>query len=31
MFFDKLNKRPRKCLGRKTPFEVFYGKVLHLV
>ena len=31
MFFDKLNKRPRKCLGWKTSFEVFYGKVLHLV
>ena len=31
MFFDKLNKRPRKCLGWKTPFEVFYGKVMHLV
>ena len=31
IFFDKLNKRPRKCLGWKTPFEVFYGKVLHLV
>lgn len=30
-FFDKLNKRPRKCLGWKTPFEVFYNKVLHLV
>lgn len=31
LFFDKLNKRPRKCLGWKTPFEVFYNKVLHLV
>ena len=30
-FFDKLNKRPRKCLSWKTPFEVFYDKVLHLV
>lgn len=30
-FFDKLNKRPRKCLGWKTPFDVFYNKVLHLV
>lgn len=25
MFFDKLNKRPRKCLGWKAPFEVFYS------
>ena len=31
IFFDKLNKRPRKCLGWKTPFEVFYKKMLHLV
>lgn len=30
-YFDKLNKRPRKCLGWKTPFEVFFNKVLHLV
>jgi len=22
---DKLNHRPRKCLGYKTPFEVFFG------
>lgn len=27
---DKLNRRPRKCLGWKTPWEVFFGKVLHL-
>lgn len=36
---DKLNSRPRKCLGYKTPFEVFYNmtgidasqlEVLHL-
>lgn len=26
----KLNQRPRKCLGWKTPWEVFFGKVLHL-
>jgi IS30 family transposase len=25
---DKLNHRPRKILGFKTPFEVFYGKIL---
>jgi IS30 family transposase len=29
-FVDKLNRRPRKCLGWKSPYEVFYGKVLHL-
>ena len=25
-----LNRRPRKCLGWKTPEEVFLHKVLHL-
>lgn len=29
-FTEKLNHRPRKCLGWKTPFEVFSRKVLHL-
>lgn len=29
-FIDKLNKRPRKCLGWKSPFEVFFNNVLHL-
>lgn len=24
------NLRPRKCLGWKTPFEIFFDKVLHL-
>ncbi|KYK75238.1 hypothetical protein SA3096_03625, partial [Aggregatibacter actinomycetemcomitans serotype e str. SA3096] len=28
---DKLNLRPRKCLGRKTPYEVYFKKLLHLV
>ena len=30
--FQKLNFRPRKCLGFKTPFEVFYNLslLLHL-
>ena len=28
--FDKLNKRPRKCLGYRTPYEVFYSTSLHL-
>ena len=27
---DELNKRPRKCLGFKTPYEVYYSMVLHL-
>lgn len=27
---DKLNKRPRKCLGWKSPYEVFFAKSLHL-
>lgn len=29
-FVDKLNKRPRKCLGWKSPFEVFFDTLLHL-
>jgi len=29
-FIDKINKRPRKCLDWKTPFEVFFNQVLHL-
>lgn len=29
-YVDKLNKRPRKCLGWKSPFEVFFDSVLHL-
>ena len=28
---EKLNKRPRKCLGWKTPYELFFDKVLHLI
>lgn len=28
---DKLNLRPRKCLNWKTPYEVYFGKVLQLV
>ena len=28
--FQKLNFRPRKCLGFKTPFEVFYNLTLLL-
>lgn len=30
LFVDKLNKRPRKCLNWKSPFEVFFNKSLHL-
>ena len=29
-FVDKLNMRPRKCLGWKTPYEVFFHQVLQL-
>ena len=29
--YDKLNKRPRKRLGYRTPYEVHYGKPLHLI
>lgn len=29
-FVQKLNLRPRKCLGWKTPYEVFFNKLLHL-
>lgn len=28
--FAELNRRPRKCLGYKTPYEVHYSKKLHL-
>ena len=27
----ELNFRPRKCLGRLTPDEAYYGAVLHLI
>ena len=27
---DEMNKRPRKCLGFKTPYEVYYSTTLHL-
>lgn len=29
--YDKLNRRPRKRLGYRTPYEVHYSKVLHLI
>lgn len=29
-FVKKLNYRPRKCLGWKTPYEVFFNQSLHL-
>lgn len=28
---ELINKRPRKCLGWKTPFEVFTNELLHLI
>lgn len=28
---DELNHRPRKCLGYRTPYEVYYSVTLHLV
>lgn len=31
LVFDKLNTRPRKCLGFQTPYEVHYNTVLQLV
>lgn len=27
---DEMNKRPRKCLGFRTPYEVYYSTMLHL-
>ncbi|MEA4891702.1 MAG: IS30 family transposase, partial [Peptococcaceae bacterium] len=29
-FVEKLNFRPRKCLGWKSPHEVFFNQSLHL-
>lgn len=29
-FIDKLNHRPRKCLGWRSPFEIFFDTVLRL-
>jgi IS30 family transposase len=29
LFVEKLNKRPRKCLCWKSPYEVFFQKSLH--
>lgn len=29
-FVDSLNRRPRKCLGWRSPYEVFFDTVLHL-
>ena len=29
--YDKLNLRPRKRLGYRTPYEAYYGKALHLI
>ena len=30
-FVFRLNTRPRKCLGWKSPFEVFFNSLLHLI
>ncbi|MCV3755818.1 IS30 family transposase, partial [Limosilactobacillus fermentum] len=30
-FVRDLNHRPRKVLGWKSPFEVFFGTKLHLI
>lgn len=29
--YDKLNRRPRKRLGYRTPYEAHYSKTLHLI
>ncbi len=29
-FVDSMNRRPRKCLGWRSPYEVFFDTVLHL-
>lgn len=29
-FVDEMNHRPRKCLGWRSPYEVFFETVLHL-
>lgn len=29
--YDEINKRPRKCLGYLTPYEVHYSKTLQLL
>jgi len=30
-FRDKINKRPRKCLGYRTPYEIYHSKMLRLI
>ena len=29
-FVDSLNRRPRKCLGWLSPYEIFFDSLLHL-
>lgn len=29
-FTNKINLRPRKCLGWRSPFEIFFNQLLHL-
>jgi len=31
LVYDKLNRRPRKRLGYRTPYEVHYSELLHLI
>ena len=30
-YVEQMNNRPRKCLGWKTPYEIFFNVVLHLI
>ncbi|WP_143442045.1 IS30 family transposase, partial [Lentilactobacillus parabuchneri] len=30
-YAEQTNNRPRKCLGWKTPYEIFFNVVLHLI
>ncbi|KIO96286.1 Mobile element protein [Levilactobacillus brevis] len=30
-YAEQMNNRPRKCLGWKTPYEIFFNVVLHLI
>lgn len=30
-YAEQMNNRPRKCLGWRTPFEIFFNVVLHLI
>ncbi|MCT3575142.1 IS30 family transposase, partial [Levilactobacillus brevis] len=30
-YAEQMNNRLRKCLGWKTPYEIFFNVVLHLI